>query len=88
MKTVFLNSTSLGKLAAHIADELEMTALSVTLKDQDRDEDDGQLLEASIVVALAPRPHPAETTAPATAGRLHLPRPGIYARAVSRRHSL
>ncbi|MHA6195509.1 RHS repeat domain-containing protein [Pseudomonas wadenswilerensis] len=90
MKTAFLTGTPTGKSAAQIIKELDMTALTVTLKDQDWGEDNpNELLEASILIQLEAKASPSVTMAPATVMEVapRSPRSPVAARVVSRRHS-
>jgi insecticidal toxin complex protein TccC len=91
MKTDFLKDTPNGKLTAHIIEALGMTALSVTLKDQEWDEENpDELLEASIVIQLEAKTSPTVTEAPAIVMDIApgSPRSPVAARVVARRHSL
>ncbi len=91
MKTAFLKGTPTGKSAAHIIEELDMTALSVELKDRDWDEDNpNELLEASILIHVVPKTGLAGTNEPAAMVEVAPPSPPPIssARALSRRHPL
>ena len=91
VKTAFMKGTPIGKSAAHIIEELNMTAVSVTLKDQEWDEDNpNELLEASILIHLEAKASPSVTMAPATVMDVapRSPQPPVAARVISRRPSL